>query len=177
MPPPLSPSPESSLTPSSLYVALYLRTDPPTPNDFHWALYHHLSPHTGGIKHHIRNEGSGHWIPDHSPTVNIMKELLLVGLLRIAQVPEEMGREGLERAVGMFDGGLNGGEVGMTMTCRVWVVKVLGVLRGEGLFGDVVVDLGELEREVKGWGNGQAMGASANVQPRPVGELGLCFGK
>ncbi|KAK2795122.1 hypothetical protein FQN51_000540 [Onygenales sp. PD_10] len=172
MPSPAPPPPP--LSPSSLYIALYLRNDPPTPNDFHWAIYHHLDSHHGGMKHHIRNEGSG-WIPDHGSTVNIMKELLLVGLLRIAQVPESIGREGLERALRTFDGALNGGD----MTCRVWVLKVLGVLRGEGLFGDVEggVDLEALEKEVKDWGNGHSMSASRNVQPRPVGESVLCLGK
>src|SRR4051812_4189027 len=58
---------------------------PPNANDYHWALYLHENPMTGGTKYHIKTVGLG-WIPDHGITVAIVKQFLLVGLYRIADV-------------------------------------------------------------------------------------------
>lgn len=33
---------------NGLYVILFLRTSPHTPNNFHWGLYLHRSPQQGG---------------------------------------------------------------------------------------------------------------------------------
>ncbi|PWY66593.1 hypothetical protein BO83DRAFT_439844 [Aspergillus eucalypticola CBS 122712] len=45
------------MDPNALYIALFIRDDPPKPNDYHWALYHHRI--NSGIKYHITNEGNG----------------------------------------------------------------------------------------------------------------------
>ncbi|UDD60070.1 hypothetical protein AFCA_007499 [Aspergillus flavus] len=70
-----------SLTPNSFYIALYIRTDPPIPDNFHWALY--LHHHETGTKYHITNESTG-WIAAHAPESAILNSFLLVGLIRIA---------------------------------------------------------------------------------------------
>lgn len=178
------------LTPNSIYILLYLRTSPPEPDNYHWALYHHLDTTQGGVKHHIKNEGSG-WIPEHTHTANIMKEVLLVGAFRIAVLPSRPGdsEQGVlasfEECVRAFDGGLNEGVGGVVFTCRVWVLEVLGLLNkgvsfvhgeedggGKGILKGG--GLAALEREVMDWGNGLAAEADRNVQPRAVGESGLC---
>ncbi|KAJ5098320.1 hypothetical protein N7532_005321 [Penicillium argentinense] len=83
---------------NSLYILLFNRNDPPQPNDFHWGLYLHQNPVSGGTKYHIKTVGPG-WIPDHGTTAAIMKEFLLVGLLRIADVP----RTFIPISIGSFD--------------------------------------------------------------------------
>ncbi|KAJ5908485.1 hypothetical protein N7495_001167 [Penicillium taxi] len=78
----------STLKVNSLYVVLFIRADPPLPDDFHWAFYFHCSE-TGGTKYHIKNLGSG-WMPDHAPNTGIFKEFLLVGLFKVANIPVKM---------------------------------------------------------------------------------------
>ncbi|WEW60875.1 vesicle coat component [Emydomyces testavorans] len=149
----------SDLKPNGLYILLFLRNDPPIPNDFHWGLYFHRHPVTGGTKYHIRQPGSG-WIADHGPTAGIFLSFNLVGLFRIADVPPGLEAH-IDRTLRTYDDRLNGRET----TCRVWLFWVLELLRN-----GVVVrcgDLEELEREVKEWGNENAMSAAKNEQPRP----------
>ena len=73
---------------NGLYIALYARA---TPNDYHWALYHHLQP-IRGKKWHIRNI-SDHWMSDYQSTSSATKEFLLMGFVRIAQVPSGRAAE------------------------------------------------------------------------------------
>nr|KMM72953.1 hypothetical protein CPAG_09243 [Coccidioides posadasii RMSCC 3488] len=51
---------------NTLFIVLYIRSDPPQSNDFHWGYYFHTSAQ-GGLKYHMRNLGGG-WFPDHGPT-------------------------------------------------------------------------------------------------------------
>lgn len=189
---------------SALYILLYTRTSPPTPNNYHWALYHHHttppsqetptptpSTNASGTKYHIKTEGTG-WITEHGTTTSILKQFLLVGAFKIASVPP--GYEGfLDRTLRRFDGCLNRME---GVTCRVWVLRVLEGLMGNrngsgtGDAGDEgscgggcggkgvrilkCDDLDLLEREVLEWGNRFAEEADRNVQPRPVGVSRLC---
>ncbi|PWY80382.1 hypothetical protein BO94DRAFT_537252 [Aspergillus sclerotioniger CBS 115572] len=151
---------------SALYIALFIRDDPPKPNDYHWALYHHRSD--SGTKYHIRNEGNG-WMAAHGPEsgIGILKSFCLVGLFQIAKISSTMSaQETLDRVFRSHDEKLNGDGV---FTCRTWVLRVLrdlqeklGVLNG--------IELGLLEKEAMEWGNQYRFEASRNVQPRPVGE-------
>lgn len=43
----------SQLAPHTLYIALWLRNDPPPLNDFHWVFYHHEGP-KGGIMYQVK---------------------------------------------------------------------------------------------------------------------------
>ena len=51
-----------------LSPVLYARA---TPNDYHWALYHHWSSSTG-TKFHVRNVGPA-WFAGHEPNSGIFK--------------------------------------------------------------------------------------------------------
>ena len=62
------------------------RSSPPVEDDFHWSLYAHQHSDTGGTKYHIQNMASG-WITGHSITADISKAFLLIGLIRIADIP------------------------------------------------------------------------------------------
>ncbi|OJI85453.1 hypothetical protein ASPTUDRAFT_145072 [Aspergillus tubingensis CBS 134.48] len=152
------------MDPNALYIALFIRDDPPKPNDYHWALYHHRI--NSGIKYHITNEGNG-WISGHGPEsgTGILKAFLLVGLIQIATIPSTTSaQETLDRVCRNYDGHLNDSE---NRTCRTWLLDVLrdlqeqmGVLHG--------VDIKSLEKEAMDWGNKYAFDACRNVQPRPV---------
>ncbi|OJJ60572.1 hypothetical protein ASPSYDRAFT_742805 [Aspergillus sydowii CBS 593.65] len=159
------------LLPNTLYICLFLRSDPPLLDDFHWALYHHTTK--GGMKYHITNEGRG-WIAGHSreSPSSILKSFLLVGLIRVAGVnnisanADDMNRK-IDGTLRSHDGKLNDKDF---ITCRIWLLEMLGILYMEGLLADVRCggDMKMLERVVKQWGNGFAEGAMRNVQPRPV---------
>ncbi|GAQ36773.1 hypothetical protein AKAW_02714 [Aspergillus niger] len=146
------------MDPNALYIALFIRDDPPKPNDYHWALYHHIN---SGIKYHITNEGNG-WIPGHGPEsgTGILKAFLLVGLIQIATIPSTTSaQETLDRVCRNYDGHLNDNE---NRTCRTWLLDVLrdlqeqmGVLHG--------VDIKSLEKEAMDWGNKYAFEACRNI--------------
>ncbi|KAE8159476.1 hypothetical protein BDV40DRAFT_240565 [Aspergillus tamarii] len=162
-----------SLTQNSIYIALYIRTDPPIPDNFHWALY--LHHHDTGTKYHITNESTG-WIAAHAPESAILKFFLLVGLIRIADFPSSQSiLNEADRLIRSYDDRVN--EMGVT--CRTWLFKVLELLKERDLLcWGKNMDLGDLEREVIYWGNEEAGDAVRNVQPRPVGVSKICgFGK
>lgn len=160
----------SNLKVNGLYIILFIRAHPPPKNDFHWGLYLHRHPDDGGTKYHVKQQGSG-WIADHGNTAGVFKSFLLVGLFRIADVP--MGLEAqVDQTIRTYDNQLN--QPGIS--CRVWLLWILGFLQ-KPLSGQIVLkcnDLEALENETKEWGNGHAMGAATNVQPRPIGSSSLC---
>ncbi|KAL5364365.1 hypothetical protein BJX96DRAFT_178882 [Aspergillus floccosus] len=168
-----------SLTPNTLYIAIYVRTDPPVPDNFHWALYYHHDAARGGTKYHITNEwGQSAWMASHGPESNILKTFLLVGLLRIVDIPSGAANA-IDQLIRSYDGQLN--DLGVT--CRTWVFRVLRLLQGQeptaistvedGNVLDAKVDLELLEREVMDWGKRYAEESCRNMQPRPVGDLSL----
>jgi hypothetical protein len=157
----------SSLQPNGLYIALYLRSDPHIPHNFHWAFYLHLHPITGGVKYHIRNQGDG-WMADHGATAGILKEFLLVGLMQVAHVPA--ASLDIDDIMKAFDHDLNAPG----QTCRVRLFRVLQLLLRTAVPRVVLLcddDVEALEKQVKAWGNGHAQGAIGNIQPRPVLDL------
>ncbi|KAE8380976.1 hypothetical protein BDV26DRAFT_110688 [Aspergillus bertholletiae] len=158
-----------SLTPNSIYIALYIRTDPPIPDNFHWALYLHR--HDAGNKYHITNESTG-WVAAHAPESAILKSFLLVGLIRLADLPSSQAAlDEADQLIRSYDNQVN--EMGFT--CRTWLFKVLELLKKKGLLcGDKDLDMRVLEREVMDWGNEEAGDAVSNVQPRPVRVSAVC---
>ncbi|KAJ5690377.1 hypothetical protein N7462_004769 [Penicillium macrosclerotiorum] len=160
----------SELQTNSLYVVLFIRNEPPQPNDFHWALYLHQDATMGGKKYHIKTVGPG-WIPDHGPCSKISKEFLLVGLFRIADVPPSYHTY-LDETLRSYDDNLNTPG----NTCRIWVLSVLALLQqpanGATIFD--CQDLPALQEEIFHWGNAHAQSAAANKQPRPTGSSALC---
>lgn len=154
---------------NGLYILLFPRSDPPIPDDFHWALYHHHSHVSGGKKYHITGR-PGAWLASHETTQGVLKSSLLVGLFQIGTLPAgaETYFDGQMR---QFDGVLN---EDLGVTCRVWLFRVLGTLLGGpvdgggGKFLFDADDLEKMEREVKDFGNLYALDAVYNKQPRPV---------
>lgn len=154
----------------SIYVLLYVRNQPPILNDFHWGLYFHGNTNTRGMKYHIKTVGPG-WMPDHGPVTAIMKEFLLVGLFRVADVRPEWHAH-VDKTIRSLDDQLNvPGN-----TCRVWVLDILSLLQ-EPVGGYQILrcrDISALQKEIFDWGNGHAAAAAANEQPRPIGASMLC---
>ncbi|CDM28180.1 hypothetical protein DTO013E5_3908 [Penicillium roqueforti] len=152
----------AGLPPNTLHIILYIRSDPPLPNDFHWAFYLHKGTATtpGGTKYHARGIGAG-WIPGHEATASIFAENFLCVVIQIARIPPETHAR-VDEIMRSYDGCLNAIP---GITCRVWILTVLRVLVDEGF---VRCDIGELERECFGFGNENSLTASANLQPRPV---------
>ncbi len=150
----------SQLPPGSLYVALWLRNDPPPLNDFHWAFYHHEGP-TGGTMYQVKGLGEG-WISDHGVSGCIFKSLFLCCLVRIGSIPAASEQK-LDRIIRSCDKSLN--EI-PNVTCKVWLFKILLQLVQQGFMQ--CHDSKILETECLAFGNGFRWEASANVQPRPV---------
>ncbi|KAK8167646.1 hypothetical protein IWX90DRAFT_484136 [Phyllosticta citrichinensis] len=157
----------SELRPQGLYVALYVRDDPPKPDDFHWALYLHESDSKGGTKYHVIGR-QGRWMADHTEIKDLLKKFLLVGLFQIAAIPDSFQSK-IDEAFRLLDYKLNEVDI----TCRTWVFRVLEIFR-ESAPSLIQEDLGALEAEIKEWGNQHAQSASMNEQPRPVGISKSC---
>ena len=71
-----------------LYISLFIRDDPPKPDDFHWSLYYHQQD-TRGWKYHFGNEGGG-WMLDVGPVGCVFKSSFLCVLIEIASIPMSM---------------------------------------------------------------------------------------
>jgi hypothetical protein len=104
----------------------------------------------------------------------IMKDFLLVGLFRIADVPAHQYPH-LDRTFRSLDARLNH----PTQACQVWALDVLALLQeqkqvdsGERIFN--CDDIPVLQQEIFDWGNLHAMSAARNEQPRTIGASTLC---
>ncbi|PLN78864.1 hypothetical protein BDW42DRAFT_187091 [Aspergillus taichungensis] len=89
---------------NALYLVLWIRSDPPRPNDFHWGYYFHKSS-TGGTKYHIRNLGE------------------------IERVPQAKHSQ-LDQVMRSHDGDVNSIP---SVTCRVWLFTILQKLIQNGI--------------------------------------------
>jgi hypothetical protein len=160
----------ADLKDGGLYVLLFIRGDPPEKDNFHWALYLHKNAASGGTKYHIKTQGSG-WIADHGPNSGVFKSFLLVGLFRIADVPAGLGGY-VDQTLRTYDNQLNNSGI----TCKVWVFRVLELLRRKSNGYAVLKcnDFTALEREVKDWGNSETPGAARNEQPRALAASQIC---
>ena len=152
----------AGLAPGSLHISLYNRSDPPLPNDVHWAFYLHngTSSTPGGTKYHARGIGGG-WIAGHEAVRGIFTDNFLCVVIQIATIPPSAhGR--VDEIMRSYDDSLNSIP---GITCRVWILTVLRILVDEWF---VHCDIGELEKDCFEFGNEHSATASANQQPRPV---------
>ncbi|KAG6830630.1 hypothetical protein H0H92_015722 [Tricholoma furcatifolium] len=142
----------------ALYVALYARA---TPVDYHWALYHHWTSTSGGTKYHIRNVGTSGWFSEHEPKAGIMKDFLLVGMMKITYIPPE-SHDALDTVLTAvpFDY--------PTVNCRSWVHDAIKAAMSVGLIQQFSLD--ELDKEAHAFGSSQFDDTAQNVQPRPIVE-------
>ena len=149
------------LTRGTLFIVLYLRSDPPVPNDLHWALYLHAD-NPGGYQYHVRGT-NGIWEPAHEFTHNIMSGHDLCVLIEIATIRQDEVTYGrVDQILKSYDDTLN---MVSGLNCRTWLLRVLHMLVGAGI---VHLNIEELEKECYDFGNGFSVAASCGVQPRPV---------
>lgn len=151
---------------NTLFIVLWIRSDPPRQNNFYWGFYFHTSPQ-GGFKYDMRNIGGG-WIPDHGLTGGVFKSNFLCALIQIATVPEA-SRDSLDRIMRSHDGDVN---TIPRVTCRVWVIKVLEKLIQQGVVR--CSDADALQQECMAFRNQYSPGATINQQPRPVVRSRVC---
>ncbi|KAJ5492700.1 hypothetical protein N7539_001446 [Penicillium diatomitis] len=152
---------------NALFIVLWIRSDPPRPNDFHWGYYFHTNSQ-GGVKYHMRNIGGG-WMPDHGPTGGVFKSNFLCVLIQVGTIPEA-ARNTLDQTMRSHDGDVN---TIPGVTCRVWVLTIFRRLMQYGIVR--CSDIGGLERECMTLGNQYSPGAAINQQPRPVVRSSLCL--
>ncbi|KAJ5747079.1 uncharacterized protein N7511_008775 [Penicillium nucicola] len=149
----------------TLHIGLWIRSDPPRPNDFHWGFYLHTSS-TSGMKYHISSLTGG-FVPEHGPNSVLQSNFFCV-LIQIASVPET-SLALLDRTVRAYDEDLNRIP---GVTCRVWLLVIL-----EKLVQARIVRCGNLralEDECMALGNEHSVSAAVNEQPRPVVLSRLC---
>lgn len=156
----------SNLQLNSLFIVLYIRTDPPKQNDFHWAYYFHIKP-SSGVKYHVSSL-SGGWLAEHASKSAIFKEGFLCALVQIATVPEE-AQARLDALMRSHDGDLNSIP---GVTCRVWLLAILRKLVDERIVSCDSVE--ELQEECMEIGNRASLDAARNVQPRPIVRSRFC---
>ena len=150
----------AALLRGKLYIGLWIRDDPPQPNDFHWGFYHHKHGH-GGTKYYIANINQG-WIAIHGSTTGVFKSVFLCMLIQIGSI--HIGKEEeLDRIMRSYDDRVNSIP---GMTCRVWIFTILPHLIEAGLLH--CDDLDALQQECFEFGNVYRMSARDNDQPRPV---------
>jgi hypothetical protein len=156
----------ASLPLYALYIGLWIRSDPPRPNDFHWGFYLHTST-TSGMKYHVSSLTGG-WIPEHGPN-SVLKSNFFCVLIQIASVPETSLAQ-LDLIMRLHDGDVNGIP---GVTCRVWLMMILEKLVQSGIvrYGT----LQALEDECMDFGNEHSASAAVNDQPRPVVKSGVCL--
>ncbi|THH09487.1 hypothetical protein EW146_g8671 [Bondarzewia mesenterica] len=143
-----------------LYIMLFARA---IPDEYHWALYHHWSPHRG-TKFHIRNLGEG-WIVEHAVVSDAPIQLLLAGFLKIASVrPED--KEVLHDLIAPVTHDVP------NVTCRTWILDAVQACIVAGLVR--CASLADLESEAKAFGFVQFEDTVSNVQPRPIAVSKRC---
>ncbi|MCJ1469414.1 hypothetical protein MMC07_008047 [Pseudocyphellaria aurata] len=156
----------ADLSQHKLFILLYIRSDPPVPNDFHWGFYNHKTK-AGGIKYHVKNIGDG-WIADHGSKSGMFKSHLLCVLIEIGSIP--VNKEGtLDQIMRSLDGSVNSIP---GITCRVWLWRIVRLLIQAGLLH--CDDLAGLQQECIDYGNACQGSAAANEQPRPVRVSSRC---
>jgi hypothetical protein len=152
---------------NTLYIGLWIRSDPPAPGDFHWAYYLHTTSQSGR-KYHIANTRDI-WSVGHGSESGITKSLFLCCLIKIGRVPEhEHGR--LDSVMRSYDADL---EAIPGVTCRVWLLHVLQRLIRDGLVR-CSHSVDAVEAECKTIGNEYRAEAAINKQPRPIVCSALC---
>ncbi|KAF2114428.1 hypothetical protein BDV96DRAFT_576766 [Lophiotrema nucula] len=166
---------QPNLTTGGLNILLFIRDDPPKPDDYHWALYHHTCP-SSGTKYHIRNIGAG-GLSDHARhaiqgTRNSSPPL--VGFFYIGNIPVEV-EECVDTKLRTYDRELN--EMVGT-TCRTWLLRALELLKefkdSDGKSILVGQDIGEIEKEAKAFANVcrfEAARMNSKERMLPVGQV------
>lgn len=156
----------SRLPPYELFIVLYIRSSPPTRDDFHWSYYFHKT--SGGFEYQVMNLNN-RWIPDHGRTGGVLKANFLCVLIQIASIPQAK-RDLLDETIRSRDKDITSNP---GVTCRVWLMTILQRLIELGIVQ--CNDYNALEQECIAIGNEFSAGAAANNQPRPVVRSRVCL--
>lgn len=161
----LSPSP-SPFQENSLYIGLYVRdTEPGT---YHWSLYlHHVG--SSGKKYHIRNIGSG-WMSEFEIIKGALKEMLLIGYLRIANISPDSDAQRQTEADRLIESTRYDGE---GVTCRTWLLDAVQKMRDAGIVRCRSIEA--LEEEAKAFGATHFSGAGLKTSSPAVVDSKVCM--
>lgn len=154
---------------NSLFIILFLRSDPPAANDFHWGYYFHKNADVGGFKYHLTNKlNKDYWMPDHDKTTGVLKSNFLCVLIKIASIAPGRDQK-LDEKMRSKDDTAN--QIA-GVTCRVWLLTILSEL----VAADLVrcKDIKALEAECFELGNRHMASASKAEQPRPIELSRVC---
>lgn len=151
----------STFLDNGLYIGLFVRdTEPGT---YHWCLYmHHSGP--SGKKYHIRDLGSG-WTGEFKDTKGALKEVLLIGYLRIASISSE-SRSQADRLIESTRYDNEG------VTCRTWVLEAVQKLVDAGLVRCASVK--EIEEDAKKFGATNFTNAGLKSVSPPIVDSVVC---
>ncbi|MCJ1284171.1 hypothetical protein MMC26_003502 [Xylographa opegraphella] len=163
--------PLSDLKPDSLHIVLFSRW-PIEPNSFHWGLYLHQNELSGGKKFHVDGRQisrkfhvdgrQGRWKIDHGTTREALTSSMLIGLVRIADVPVDQ-MDAVAKWITAEDAMINEIE---GFRCRLYVEMACVRLKAQGYVRFTSWEV--LQRDMEGFGNRYANEAEQNVQPRPI---------
>ncbi|EKM80795.1 hypothetical protein AGABI1DRAFT_126833 [Agaricus bisporus var. burnettii JB137-S8] len=145
------------------YLVLFIRSDT-LEAGFHWAAYHHIDQIKGGVKHHIKGSNENGWMYEAMQTRGILKEFLLLGLMRIGRTPDAAIIENAMKSVSYISDQVPEGYD--DLNCRTWLLAVFEQLRKAGVVSAVGVD--EIEKEALKWGEEEFEGANMARIPRPI---------
>lgn len=151
-------------------VALSLMQDEAAPDQWHWALYHHLHATQGGYKMHITGR-PGRWMFEDERTSSIMKTSVLIGAMRIGYCPVDENDRivAIARSISPTDAP----EGFDKLTCRTWALSIIRLFCKAGYVQ--CASLTRLEEEVKAWAAVHTQTAFEGHMPRPVQDSSTCI--
>ncbi|MCJ1420122.1 hypothetical protein MMC32_006479 [Xylographa parallela] len=152
--------PLSHLKPDSLHIVLFSRW-PIEPNSFHWGLYLHQNELSGGKKFHVDGR-QGRWKTDHGTTKGALTSSMLIGLVRIADVPMNQA-DTVAKLITAEDAMINEIE---GFRCRLYVERACERLKAQGHVQFTSWEV--LQQDMEAFGNRYANEAEQNIQPRPI---------
>ncbi|MCJ1432274.1 hypothetical protein MMC27_001630 [Xylographa pallens] len=152
--------PLSHLKPDSLHIVLFSRW-PIEPNSFHWGLYLHQNELSGGKKFHVDGR-QGRWKTDHGTTKGALTSSMLIGLVRIADIPMHQVNT-VAKLTTAEDAIINEIE---GFRCRLYVERACERLKGQGHVQFTSWQV--LQQDMEAFGNRYANEAEQNIQPRPI---------
>ncbi|KZF25318.1 hypothetical protein L228DRAFT_66478 [Xylona heveae TC161] len=164
----------ASLRINSLYIVMHTKevefADIPGP--LQWSMYLHLDGRTGGMRYRIEC-ARGNSIANHGHTAAILKSIGLIGLIRIANLPDGLEIPNLVDSIMRgFDSQLNT----LQLDSRTWTFRLLELLQ-QPLSGHTILvcnNLEALRQEAEAWGRSNVMDAENNIQPRPIHDSTHC---
>ncbi|KAH8926401.1 hypothetical protein BT69DRAFT_1239107 [Atractiella rhizophila] len=161
----------AELPTNGIFIALFLRTDPPQPDDFHWALIISTTDaQARAINYKFHISGSnGRWMPDHQRTANFLNSFLLAGCLHIGTF-RITDKDILERLITADDQLVN--SFLPPYNCVQYILNAISRVAAGGYLQ--LASIEALKQEALQFGNTNSSSAIRNEQPRPIGVSATC---